>query len=137
MPKKDGTWRICIDYRALNKITLKNRYPLPRIDDLLDQLQQEKYFTMLDLKYRYHQARVKEEETWKATFKARQVLYEWLVVPFFICNAPTTFMILLNDVLFPFIDSFIIVYSDDILVYMVPGRAYVTFDVGFGTLKKH
>jgi len=109
VPNKDWTWQMCIDYRALNKITLKKRYPLPKIDDLLGQLQQEKYFTKLDLKSQYHQVRVKEEDTWKIAFKTRQGLYKWLVIPFGLCNAPATFMILMNDILFPFIDSFFIV----------------------------
>eukprot|EP00253_Pinus_taeda_P026624 PITA_26624 len=72
MPKKDGTWQMCIDYKALNKITLNNRYPLPKIDDFLDQLQQAKYFTKQDLKSGYHQVRVKEEDTWKTAFKTMQ-----------------------------------------------------------------
>ena len=115
--KKDETWRMCIDYKALNKITLKNRYPLTRIDDLLDQLQQANYFSKMDLKFGYHQVRVKEEATWKTTFKTRKSLYEWLVMPFGLCNAPTTFMRLMNDVLRHFIDSFVIVYLDDIFIF--------------------
>jgi len=101
----------------LNKIALKNIYPIRKIDYLLDQLQQEKYFTKLDLKSGYHEVRVKEEDTWKIAFKTKQGLYEWLVMPFGLCNAPTIFMGLMNDVLRPFIDSFFIVYLDDILVY--------------------
>ena len=115
-----------IDYRALNKIILKNKYCLPRINDLLDKLQQEKYFTKLDLKSRYHQVRVKEEDTWKTTFKTMQSLYEWLVMPFGLCNAPTTFMRLMNDVLHLFIDSFVIVYLDDILVYSATSDEHIS-----------
>ena len=103
---------MCIDYNALNNITLKNRYPLPKIDDLLDQLQHAKYFTKLNLKSGYHQVRVKED-IWNIAFKTRQGLYEWLVMPFSLCNAPTTFMRLMNYVLCPYLDSTAIFYLDD------------------------
>jgi hypothetical protein len=113
-----GTWRMCIDYGALNNITLKNRYPLPRINDLLDQL---------DLKLEYHQVRVKEECTWNISFKRRQGLYEWLVLLFGLCNTPATFMRLMNDVLCPYLDSFVIVYLDDILDYKSTWEEHISY----------
>eukprot|EP00253_Pinus_taeda_P004927 PITA_04927 len=115
--KKDGLWRMCIDYKALNKITMNNGYHLPCIDDLLDQLKEAIYFSKLDLRSGYHQVKVVEQDAWNTAFKTKQGLYEWLVMPFGLTNVAATFMRVMNDVLRPFIDDFVIVYLDDILVF--------------------
>lgn len=115
--KKNGKLRMCCDFRALNRITIKNRYPLPRIDELLDRLHGAKVYSKLDLQSGYWQCRIAAEDVPKTAFRTRYGHFEWLVMPFGLCNAPASFQAAMNDTLRPFLDKFVIVYLDDILIF--------------------
>ena len=117
MKKKDGTLRMCIDYRQINKETMKNKYPLLRIEDLLDRLKGVGVFSKIDLQSGYYLLRVKDVDVPKTAFRTRYGHYEFLVMSFGLTNAPTTFMDLMNRVFRPYVDQFVVVFIDDILVY--------------------
>jgi hypothetical protein len=115
--KKDGTKRMCIDYRALNEVIVKNKYPLPRIEDLFDQLRGASVFSKIDLRSGYHQLKIRPADIPKTTFITKYGLYEFMVMSFGLTNAPAYFMYLMNNVFIDYLDKFVVVFIDDILVY--------------------
>src|ERR1041384_8448933 len=136
--KKEGTLRLCVDYRTLNKITIKNKYPLPRIEELTDRLAGAKYFSKLDLYSGYHQIRIKQEDIPKTAFRTRYGHYEFLVLPFRFNNAPATFMTLMNDIFHQYLDKFVVIYLDDILVYSKTREDHLKhLKIVLDTLRKH
>jgi hypothetical protein len=115
--KKDGSMRMCINYRNLNAVTVKNMYPLPRIDDLLDQLKNAKFFSKIDLRSGYHQMKIRSKDIPKIAFVTRYGQYEFIVVSFSLTNASAYFMNMMNKVFMDELDKFVVVFIDDILVF--------------------
>ncbi|GBG61004.1 hypothetical protein CBR_g18600 [Chara braunii] len=136
--KKEGTLRMCIDYRGLDAITVKNKEPLPRIDDLLDRVQGCRYFSKIDLKSGYHKIAIRPENQHKTAFQTRYGLYEFVVMPFGLCNAPGTFQHAMNRIFHEYLDKFVIVYLDDIVIFSKTVEEHVThLDKVLSLLRQH
>ena len=136
--KKDGTLWMCMDYHPLNVVTIKNKYPLPRIDTLFDQLAGAKVFSKIDLHSGYHQIKIRSQDIPKTAFSTRYGLYEYLVMSFDLTNAPTFFMYLMNSVFMPELDKFVVVFIDDILIYSKNKEEHVQhLRIVLARLRKH
>jgi hypothetical protein len=125
VPKKNGKLRMCVDYRKLNDITIKNRYTLPLIHEMQDRIRGARFFTRLDLREAYYKVRMKKGEEWKTAWGSRLGHYEYLVMPFGLTNAPASFQALVNDILRPYLDIFVLAYLDDILIYSKTHKEHV------------
>ena len=116
--------RLCIDYRQLNQLTIKNKYPLPRVDELFNQIFGAQYFSKIDLRSGYHQMRIKDDDIFKTAFRSRYGHYEFVVLPFGLTNAPLAFMQLMNNIYRPYLDKLVVVFIDDILIYSKTKEEY-------------